>query len=200
MGAPMLRPQLAALVFLIAVAVPAPAASAREPIAGRWEMAGGVVELSPAAGGFTSRWIRQRAGLSCPSIEDRDGDMRLHGSGGRYSGTWTWSLHDTDGSCTAIGRGPMTLTVASGGRTARLSGTPPAGYKGRESHELTRLGGNQPGELEPLSSAQRAVLAYGAPAAPGRPELASLAAVGLLPGARLDALPRLRRLPVGFSG
>jgi hypothetical protein len=200
MGAPMLRPQLAALVFLMAVAVPAPAASAREPIAGRWEMAGGVVELTPAAGGFTSRWIKQRPGLSCPSIEDRDGDMRLHGSDGRYSGTWTWSLHDTDGSCKAIGRGPMTLTVASGGRTARLSGTPPAGYKGRESHELARVGDNLPGELEPLSGAQRAVLASTSPPTPGHAELASLADVGLLPGARLDALPRLRRLPVGFSG
>lgn len=199
MGAPMLRPQLAALVVLIAVA-PAPAAFAREPIAGRWEMGGGVVELSPAAGGFTSRWIKQRPGLSCPSIEDQDGDMRLHGGGGRYSGTWTWSLHGTGGSCTAIGRGPMTLTVAPGGRTARLSGTPPAGYKGREAHELTRIGDILPGELAPLSGAQRAVLASASPATRARAELASLADVGLLPGARLDALPRLRRLPVGFSG
>jgi hypothetical protein len=195
----MLRPQLALLVPLFALAA-APAASAREPIGGRWEMAGGVVELSPAAGGFTSRWIKQRPGLSCPSIEDQDGDMRLKGGGGRYSGTWTWSLHDTDGSCTAIGRGPMTLVVAPGGRTARLSGTPPAGYKGSESHELTRIGDILPGELEPLSGAQRAVLASASPPSPGSAELASLADVGLLPGARLDALPRLRRLPVGFSG
>lgn len=200
MGAPMLRPQLAVLVFLIAFAVLALAASAREPIAGRWETSGGQVDLLPAAGGFTSRWITQRPGLSCPSIEDRDGDMLLRGSGRRYTGSWTWSLHDTDGSCTAIGRGPMTLTVAPGGRTARLVGRPPRGYKGRESHELTRIGDILPGELPPLSDAQRGMLASASPATAGRAELASLTDVGLLPGARLDALPRLRRLPVGFSG
>jgi hypothetical protein len=196
----MRRPSLVLLACLTALALPA-AASAAAPVEGRWELSGGIVELRPAGAGlYESHWVRQRAGLSCPGIEDQDGDMRLRGGGGRYSGSWTWSLHDTDGSCKAIGRGPMTLTVAPGGRTARLSGTPPAGYKGRESHELTRIGDILPGELAPLSGVQRAVLASAGPPTPGRAELASLADVGLLPGARLDALPRLRRLPVGFSG
>jgi hypothetical protein len=192
------RPSLVLLACLIAVVVPA-TAHASAPVEGRWEMDGGLFELRPGPDGITSHWLRQRSGLSCPRVEDQDGDMHLSGSGRRYTGTWTWSLHKVDGSCAAIGRGPLSVVVARDGKTAELQGTPPTGFTGSETHTLTRPGVRVP-PLRTLSRAERAVLAGARRVASPRPQAAFLAAVGLFPGARLDTLPRLQRLPVGFSG
>jgi hypothetical protein len=186
----MRRPSLALLAVLIAAVLPA-GAHARTPVEGRWEMDGGLFELRPGRAGITSDWLRQRSGLSCPDIEDRDGDMHLSGSGRRYTGTWTWSLHRLDGSCVAIGRGPLSVMVARDGKTAELHGTPPAGFTGSETHTLTRPGVRVP-PLRGLSPAERAVLAGAQRVAGPAPQPALLAAVGLFPGARLDAMPRLQ--------
>jgi hypothetical protein len=173
--------------------VPA-AAQARAPVEGRWEMGGGLFVLRTGAHGITSDWLRQRSDLSCPRIEDRDGDMHLSGAGRRYTGTWTWSLHKVDGSCAAIGRGPLTVVVAADGKTAELQGTPPTGFTGSETHTLTRPG-VRVAPLRRLSPDERAVLAGARRVASPRPQAALLTAVGLFPGARLDSLPRLQRLP-----
>jgi hypothetical protein len=195
----MRRPSLALLGCLTALVLLPAAAHAQLPVEGRWQMGDGVVELHSGADGIESHWVKQRSGLSCPAIEDRDGDMHLSGSGRGYTGTWTWGLHKVDGSCEAIGRGPLTVTVAPDGKTAELHGDPPPGFTGSESHTLTRPGVRVP-PLRRLSQAQRAVLAGARRVASPAPEPAFLAAVGLFPGARLDSLPRLQRLPVGFSG
>src|SRR3954447_26111630 len=100
----MRRPSLALLACLTALVVPA-TANAKAPVEGRWEMDGGLLELQPGPSGIESDWLRQRSGLSCSGIEDQDGDMHLSGAGRRYTGTW--SLHKRDGSCVAIGRGPL---------------------------------------------------------------------------------------------
>jgi hypothetical protein len=194
----MRRPSLALLGVLTMLVLPA-AAHARVPIEGRWQMDGGLLELRAGAHGVTSHWLRQRKGLSCPKIEDQDGDMVLNGSGRAYTGTWTWSLHLVNGSCKAIGRGPLTVTMSADGRTADLEGAPPEGFTGHESHTLTRPG-VRPAELRRLTPEQRAVLAGARRVVEPSPEPAYLAAVGLYPGARLDTLPRLQRLPVGFAG
>jgi hypothetical protein len=178
----MRRPSLALLACLTFLALPS-AAHARAPVEGRWEMDDGLLELKPGPHGIESDWLRQRSGLSCPDIEDQDGDLHLSGAGRRYTGTWTWSLHKTDGSCVAIGRGPVSIVVAPDDKTAELHGTPPAGYNGSETHALTRPGVRVP-PLRKLSQAEQALVATG----------------GLFPGTQLASMPRLQRLPIGFSG
>jgi hypothetical protein len=194
----MRRPALSLIAALTALLLPQ-AAHARVPIEGRWQMDGGEFDLRAGPHGVTSHWLRQRKGLSCPKIEDQDGDMVLNGGGRSYTGTWTWSLHLVNGSCKAIGRGPLTVTMSADGRTADLEGSPPEGFTGHESHTLTRPG-VRPAALRRLTPEQRALLAGGRRVAQRSPEPAFLTAVGLYPGARLESLPRLQRVPVGFAG
>jgi hypothetical protein len=112
---------------------------AAAPIEGRWSMGGGVVELRPSGDGYESHWIQQRPDILCPDVDDQDGDLQLHGSGDTYRGTWNWVLRRDNGDCESVGLGPVTITVARDGSTARLVGSAPAGYTDKESHTLTRV-------------------------------------------------------------
>jgi hypothetical protein len=184
----MRRSLLVVCIGLAGLTLPA-AAGAAEPIEGRWSMDGGVVELRAAGGGFESHWISQRPGILCPEIDDQEGNMRLQGSGRTYSGTWTWVLHRADGSCESLGTGPVTVTVALGGRTARLEADAPAGYSDHETHALTRIREAVPTRLDRLSRRKLAAV----PLLVDPMELSAQ-----LDAVELAAVPRLQQLP--FEG
>jgi hypothetical protein len=174
------------LAGLIATAAPAGAA---EPIEGRWSMGGGVVELRPAGDGFESRWIRQRPTIDCPKLDDQDGDMRLEGSGRRYSGTWRWVLKRRDGSCESAGRGPMQVAVSEDGSRATLEADAPRGYSDHETHTLRRVPPQAPAALEGLSKRELAAF----------PVLVHPLQLSVeLEPLELAAIPRLQQLP--FQG
>jgi hypothetical protein len=178
----MRRSLLAAWIGLAGLTLQTAPARAAAPIEGRWSMGGGVVELRASGDAFESRWIRQRPGNRCPDLDDRDGDMRLRGSGRALTGTWRWVLRRRDGRCEAIGTGPMAVTVGEDGRTARLEADAPRGFSEHESHTLTRLR-DGPQRLDMLS--RRELRAIPALAEPGELETG-------LDAVELAAVPRLR--------
>jgi hypothetical protein len=185
----MRRLVLAAWIGLAGLTLPTAPATAAEPIEGRWSMGGGLVELRRSGDGFASHWVRQRPGILCPAIDDQDGDLRLDGDDGNYSGTWNWVLRSDDGKCESIGRGPVTVTVAADGRTARLEADAPAGYSDHESHALTYVRGDEPAGLRRLSPEELAAV----------PDLVDpLELSKPLDAVELAAVPRLQRLP--FQG
>jgi hypothetical protein len=106
------------------------AATTPEPLVGRWEVAGGLFEfVQQRPGTFTSRVIRQRAGVPCPRVNDKHGQIVVEKKGERlYVGTWAWFLTP---SCRPAGKGPTTITVARNGETARLVSRPPPGVRGQ---------------------------------------------------------------------
>jgi hypothetical protein len=180
----MRRLALAAWMGLALILTTAPAC-ASEPIEGRWSMGGGVVELRPSGEGFESHWVQQRPDTLCPHIDDKDGDVQLHGSGRRYRGTWNWVLRRGD-ECEPVGLGPVTVTVDKGGRTARLEGDAPHGYSEHEAHTLRRLPESlgQP-SLDELDAVPQLVALLKLAPAP-------------LDAIQLAAVPRLQQLP--FQG
>jgi hypothetical protein len=173
------------LAGLILFAVPA---SAADPIEGRWSMEGGIVELLPSGEGFESHWVTQRPGILCPAIDDQDGDLRVTGKLDSYSGTWNWVLR-RGGVCKSLGPGPVTITVAADGLTARLESNAPPGYSANEAHTLTRLPDGRFSELQELSAGELATM----------PDLVEpLALAASLDEIQLAAVPRLEQLP--FQG
>jgi hypothetical protein len=173
----------AGLAGLILSTAPAIAAA---PVEGRWSMGGGVVELRASGDGFESHWIQQRPDIRCPDIDDQDGDLQLHGEGDTYRGTWNWVLKRDNGQCESVGLGPVTITVAADGRTARLVGEAPKGYTDRESHVLRRV----PADLvHPSLDNLEAVPELVMPVELGPPALDAV---------QLAAVPRLQQLP--FQG
>jgi hypothetical protein len=161
-------------------------AGAAAPIEGRWSFEGGIVELRQSGDGFESHWVQQRPDILCPHIDDQDGDLQLHGTGITYKGTWNWVLRRDDGQCESVGLGPVTITVAAGGRTARLDGDAPKGYSDHEAHTLTRM----PSALARLSLHDLDTV----------PELVAPLTLGpaKLDAVQLAAVPRLQQLP--FQG
>jgi hypothetical protein len=184
----MRRLATAVLAGLAGLTVPTAPAAAAEPIEGRWSMGGGIVELRAEDGGFVSRWIRQRPGILCPEIYDQDGDMRLQGSGLRYTGSWNWVSGSRDGrDCESIGRGPVVVTVSADGQTAQLEADAPPGYDEHESHTLTRA---LDGGLSVFARLSPEELA-GVPALVDPIDLTA----SLDSAAELAAVPRLQQLP-----
>jgi hypothetical protein len=184
----MRRLALAVWIGLIGLVLPTVPASAADPIEGRWSIEGGIVELHPSGDGFASDWIEQRPGILCPAIDDQDGDLRVSGNRDSYSGKWNWVLR-RGGVCASLGPGPVTITVAADGRTARLESNAPGGYSAHESHRLTRLPDGRFAQLEDLSAEELATM----------PELVEpLALFTALDDIRLEAVPRLEQLP--FQG
>jgi hypothetical protein len=161
-------------------------ANATAPIEGRWSMGGGVVELRPSGDGFESHWIQQRPDILCPDIDDKDGDLQLHGQGDTYRGTWNWVLRRDNGKCESVGLGPVTIKVAADRRTATLEGEAPKGYSEKESHTLMRVPADlvQP-SLDDLATVPDLVM----PLELGPPALSAV---------QLAAVPRLQQLP--FQG
>jgi hypothetical protein len=183
----MRRFALAAWIGL-GLVLPTVPASAADPIEGRWSMEGGVVELQSSGDGFASHWVRQRPGILCPAIDDQDGDLRVSGNLDSYSGTWNWVLR-RGGVCESLGPGPVTITVAADGRTARLESNAPGGYSAHESHTLKRLPDGRFAKLEDLSAEELATM----------PDLVEpLALAAALEDIQLAAVPRLEQLP--FQG
>jgi Copper binding proteins, plastocyanin/azurin family len=103
-------------------------AATAEPLVGRWEMAGGIFEfVEQGSGMFTNRVIRQRTGVVCGAVNDRNGQLVLRKKAERvYVGTWQW--FDTT-SCQRAGRGAITITVAKKGATAKMVALPPPGVE-----------------------------------------------------------------------
>ena len=184
----MRRLALAAWIGLAGLILPTVPASAADPVEGRWSMEGGIVELVRSGEGFASHWVKQRPGILCPAIDDQDGDLRVAGNLDRYSGTWNWVLR-RGGVCESLGPGPVTITVATDRRTARLESNAPPGYSSHEAHTLTRLPDGRFSELEELSAGELATM----------PDLVEpLALAASLGEIQLAAIPRLEQLP--FQG
>jgi hypothetical protein len=107
--------------------------AAKEPIAGRWALGGGVLEfVQTKPGTYASKVIRKRPGVVCPRVNDRDGQIVLKKKAARvYEGTWVWFVTPT---CKPAGKGRTTVTVARSGASATMVARPP---KGLESETLT---------------------------------------------------------------
>lgn len=155
---------LAAVAAVASAATFSSGAARTEPLVGRWEIAGGIFEfVEQGTGTFTSRVIRQRAGVVCANVNDRNGQLLLRKKAERvYAGTWQWF---DAGSCQPAGTGATTITVARNGTTARMVAIPPPGVEsptitltlakvGKSSGTAKLLGTTGPGFSIRLRDAQ----------------------------------------------
>lgn len=124
---------------VVTCAIASSDAGTKEPIAGRWEFAGGVVEFVPRGSRFVSKVIRKRPGVPCPQVNDRDGQIVLSKRASRrYEGTWVWFDAST---CRVAGKGATTIVVSADGTTATMVANPPRGVESRPiTFRLSRAG------------------------------------------------------------
>jgi len=116
-------------------------ATARPSLAGSWNVQGGVFKFAKNKHGqFTDTVVKQRTGVFCPNVNDKNGQIVLTQNKQHpleYKGTWKW-FYD---SCSFAGNGPTTITLSASGKSARLVTDPPRGFGGSgEEFTITRVG------------------------------------------------------------
>jgi hypothetical protein len=115
--------------------------TARPSLTGAWGFQGGIFKFARnKRGQFVDTVVKQRAGVFCPNVNDKNGQIVLTQQKNPlvYKGTWKWFY---TGSCAFAGNGPTAITVARSGKTAVVVSTPPAGLGGSvETFTITRLG------------------------------------------------------------
>jgi hypothetical protein len=98
-----------------------PALAADEPIVGRWQQIGGIVEYyATGPNKFESRVIKKGTG----SCSDKPADIKLTGSGLRYTGTVRY-YRTSD--CEFVGNGTLEITLESDGDTGQFVARGPDG-------------------------------------------------------------------------
>jgi hypothetical protein len=111
-------------------------------LAGTWNFEGGVFKFAKnSKGQFVDTVVKQRPGVFCPSVNDKNGQIVLtqqRHDPREYKGTWKWFF---TGSCSFAGDGATTITLSASGKTAQLVSDPPSGLGGSvEVSTITRVG------------------------------------------------------------
>jgi|HubBroStandDraft_5_1064220.scaffolds.fasta_scaffold347910_2 hypothetical protein len=115
-------------------------ATAVPSLTGTWNFSGGIFKFAKEKNGrFTDTVVKQRPGVFCPNVNDKNGQIVLtkqKRNPREYKGTWKWFY---TGSCVFAGNGPITITLSASGGTARLVSDPPSGLGGSiEVFTITR--------------------------------------------------------------